>query len=302
MSDNKREVILKLMRAPGDIVVFTNLIRDLHQLNDKLVYDVLTPFPEITYNNPYITRLPKDIGIEVVDLTNISLFQYRKSCFHYSTAYINWMNENWLNEYNQIRQTSIFPNIYLTEKEKDTESIKKKYGISGDFWLINCGIKGDIPLKAFPLYYWEYIINELKIRGIQLIQVGSHNDIHPEFSCIKSLVGKTENLRDFLSLCYSSSGMISGVTMISHVAAAFKKPCVVLAGGRETPNWEMYPNQQFLSTVGFFDCCREGGCWFSQRQMCINMVGSPPYPLCQISINPVTVIDSVIQYDKFKER
>jgi hypothetical protein len=39
------------------------------------------------------------------------------------------------------------------------------------------------------------------------------------------------------------------------------RPCVVVAGGRESPHWEAYPAHQFIHTVGALACCDNGGCW-----------------------------------------
>jgi hypothetical protein len=57
-----------------------------------------------------------------------------------------------------------------------------------------------------------------------------------------------------------------------HLAAAVEtrpiahpsRPCIVVAGGRESPNWEAYPTHQFLHTVGVLPCCATGGCWRSR--------------------------------------
>jgi hypothetical protein len=54
-----------------------------------------------------------------------------------------------------------------------------------------------------------------------------------------------------------------------HLAAAVetksrmptKRPCVVIAGGREPAHWEAYPDHQFIHTNGALSCCANGGCW-----------------------------------------
>src|SRR5438046_10217921 len=40
-----------------------------------------------------------------------------------------------------------------------------------------------------------------------------------------------------------------------------RRPCVVLAGGREPAHWEAYPDHQFIHTNGALPCCASGGCW-----------------------------------------
>jgi len=299
-----KQVIFKLFRAIGDVVVFTNLIQEFGRTvnGNGIRFDVLTPYPEITYYNPYLTRLPKNQSIEVLDFTNIDLEMYRKSGKHYSTAFIEALNEYWLKDKFRVEQSSIYPSIYMTPEEKNCkEKILAKYGIEDNYWLINCGNKIDIPLKAYPNHSWGSVISGLKTKGIQLVQVGSHNDFHMPLEGVKSLIGKTENLRDFLNLCQFADGAITPISALMHIMAAFRKPTVVLAGGRETPNWEMYSDHRFFSSVGILDCCKHSGCWHSKREECTSMVGDVSrYPLCMVLIRPEIIVDSVLLYNEHK--
>lgn len=42
------------------------------------------------------------------------------------------------------------------------------------------------------------------------------------------------------------------------------RSAVIVAGGREPPQWEAYPHHRFLHTVGLLPCCATGGCWKSR--------------------------------------
>lgn len=286
----KQQVIFKLFRAVGDIIVFTNFLRCFSKSYQNIDFDVITPYPEITYLNENLTKLPKDKNIEVIDFSNIEMNEYRKSGMHYSSAYIDWFNK----QYNMdVQQDSIIPELFLSNEEKDKDYIYSKYGIKGNFWLFNAGIKIDIPLKAYPILYWNYILDSLNELNYQLIQVGSDHHVHPVFNNIKSLVGKTQNLRDFLSLCYHAQGVITPISMLMHVAAAFNKSCIVIGGGRENPRWEMYSNHCFLHTVGLLDCCKNDGCWKKQRSECSKLVGDPEYSACMYQIKPQMIINYV---------
>lgn len=95
---------------------------------------------------------------------------------------------------------------------------------------------------------------------IKFVQVGGSGDYHPPLRGVVNLVGKT-TIRELIRLVYHAAGVVSPVTCAMHIAAAFDKPCVVVAGGREPPHWEMYPMHQFLHTVGQLPCCARGGCW-----------------------------------------
>jgi hypothetical protein len=54
----KRKVILRNSLSPGDIVMLTAAVRDLHLSNpNQFITDVRTPCPALWENNPYITPL-----------------------------------------------------------------------------------------------------------------------------------------------------------------------------------------------------------------------------------------------------
>jgi hypothetical protein len=46
----------------------------------------------------------------------------------------------------------------------------------------------------------------------------------------------------------------------------FRRPAVIVAGGRESPHWFSYPGHHVLHTIGELDCCAAGGCWKSRVQ------------------------------------
>ena len=137
--------------------------------------------------------------------------------------------------------------------------------------------------------------------GLNIYQVGSHFDIHPTHNKIRSLVGKTQNLRDYFSLVYHSDGCINHVSMQMHLAAAFRKPCVVIAGGREDCRWEVYPDHRFLNTIGHLDCCQERGCWISKIEDCKRPWRNTPYATCTSMIKSEVIIQQVLDYVRYHE-
>jgi ADP-heptose:LPS heptosyltransferase len=135
----------------------------------------------------------------------------------------------------------------------------------------------------------------LSIYGVNIYQIGHSHHTHPKFKSIDSLVGKTNNLRDYFSVVYHSSGCIGAVSLQMHVAAAFKKPCVVIAGGREDYRWEAYPNHHFLHTIGFLDCCRLTGCWKKSLKECVSITKNK-MPECMSHILPQEIVNCVMRY------
>jgi len=61
MSSEATKLILVNKQSPGDIVMLTAAVRDLHKCYpDRFITDVRTPCPHLWENNPHITTLNED--------------------------------------------------------------------------------------------------------------------------------------------------------------------------------------------------------------------------------------------------
>src|SRR4030095_8578247 len=146
------------------------------------------------------------------------------------------------------------------------------------------------------------------------VQVGKGGDYHPPLKNVLDLRGRT-TLRDVVRLTYHAQGVVCPVTFHMHLAAAVEspqglagsRPCVVVAGGRESPHWEAYPAHQYIHTVGSLPCCAGGGCWRSRivplgdgdekddpRQLCVDVVDG--LPRCMDSITADDVVGRIQLY------
>ena len=291
------KVIFKQWQAPGDLLMLTVALRDLHIMYPGLIQtDVFCCYPEVFFNNPYLTYFPKDGPVPIQDLPYGEVRDKLAPLgYHFSTVFIYIINELYDLK---VMKTSMRPEIYLTPDEK-ADKIVKRFRLERPYWLINTGVKNDIPIKGYPPAMWQKVIDGLVDAGINLYQVGSHHDIHPTHSRIRSLIGETENLRDYFSLMYHSSGSIGHVSMHMHIAAAFSKNCVIVGGGREDCRWETYPDHRFLNTIGHLDCCQERGCWISKIQDCRHPWKDTPYATCMAMIEPESVIKEVLKYHQY---
>jgi ADP-heptose:LPS heptosyltransferase len=294
-------LVLKNFQAPGDALVMTAVLRDLH-LNypGKFQTAVETAYPEVFENNPYVTQMKREDSIPVCEF---EYGGYLKNAYRTGQHFISSFHAI-LAEFIglPIEMTTIYPELYVTDDE--VEHVKKKFAIDYPFWLFNAGCKIDMPIKAYPPMLWESILLNLKGVGVRCIQVGHDHHIHPEFSEDRvhlNLVGKTNDLREYFALVKLSQGHIGAVSLQMHVTAALRKPCIVLAGGREDFRWEAYPNHQFMHTIGQLPCCMDRGCWIRQRQECRNMLGNMPYPACLSMIRPDEVVQKVLNYDRVSE-
>ena len=200
-----------------------------------------------------------------------------------------------------IKQTSLLPALFLSDEEKGwINQVEQEFDYRGKFWLINAGHKDDYPLKQWGFENWQWLVSMLKDK-IQFVQVGEKapKHHHPELEGVFSLVGKTD-LRELVRLSYHAQGMVSHVSLLHHLAAAWQKPCITIAGGREPRRWESYPHMRYLDTNGCLPCASYDGCWLSgkvegkENKTCKNLVGGKTK--CMQMIKPERVAEEVLNY------
>lgn len=223
---------------------------------------------------------------------------------HFSTAFYIDIEEN-LGV--KIKQTSLLPKLYLTDTEKEMiNQVEQEFNYRGKFWLINSGHKNDYPLKQWGFDRWQKLVDLLKNK-IQFVQIGElgDNHVHKPLEGAFNLLGNTD-LRQLIRLSYHAEGGVSHVSLLHHLMAAWQKPCITIAGGREPRRWESYPHIRYLDTNGQLPCCSYDGCWQSGRmegtcctlipenKTCKNMVGLSPK--CFAMITPEMVAQEIMNY------
>ena len=220
---------------------------------------------------------------------------------HFSTAfYIEFQDILGVD----VEQTSLLPDLHLSDEEKGwSNQVEDVHGYKGKFWLINAGHKNDYPAKQWPLEYWQKLVELLKDK-VQFVQIGEKgaNHNHQLLNGTLDMIGKTD-LRQLIRLSYHAEGGISHVSLLHHLMAAWQKPCVTLAGGREARRWEMYPSNRYMDTNGLLPCCSYDGCWMSGKvhhdegvnKKCKNLVGG--LQRCMKLITPEQVAQEVINLE-----
>jgi len=303
-----RKIIFDRGQSPGDILAFTPVIRDFKLSHPNILIDVATCCPEIFSNNPYLTKMgsydfPEKYSIGYTKGVQKSSF----SGEHFTQAYYREVEEA---TNLKIKKTSFIPELFLTEDEKNFSLVQKKFNLPNKYWVINAGHKSCFPLKQWGFKKWELLLRYLTDAHLNIVQIGAKSEIgdnthhtHPELYRAHSLVGKT-SLRELIIIAYHSQGAICHVTFLMHVMAAFNKPCVVIAGGREPKRWEMYHNHRYLDTIGYMKCCYDKGCWRSgtigydngkiYNSLCFNY--GEEGGACMDLISEHTVLSSVLGY------
>lgn len=307
------KLILSCQLAPGDILMLTAAVRDLHRTYpNQFLTDLRTSCPELWLANPFVTPL-RDDDPEVTRLEcHYPLIHLsNQGSSHFINGYIQFLNQA-LNL--EIKPTDFRGDIHLTSHEKSALSpITRLTGHDLPYWLIVAGGKYDFTIKWWHFSRYQAVVDHFRDR-LLFVQVGHAAHYHPPLHHVLDLRGDS-SLREMIKLMYYAEGVLCPVTFFMHLAAAVPqpnekpgtRPCVVVAGGREPPQWEAYPGHQFIHTVGTLDCCATGGCWRARTtpigdgdekdhpdSLCLQVTNG--LPRCMDLITPADVIRRIELY------
>ncbi len=307
-----RKLILRSFLSPGDIVMLTAVVRDLHRAYPgRFVTDVRTSCPALWENNPYLTPLDEGgPGVTVLDLAYPLIHRSNSVPYHFIHGFIEDLNAQ-LNL--RVRPTEFRGDIHISDREKQWFSVMEGKRENPPFWLVTAGGKFDFTTKWWSHERYQRVVDHFRGR-IEFVQVGESGHNHPPLEGVVDMRGDT-NLRQLVRLMYHAQGALSPVSLLMHLSAAVpvregmprNRPCVVIAGGREPVQWEAYPHHQFIHTAGALLCCDQGGCWKSRvvplgdgdekdspGSLCLDIVGQPQGGLLPRCLDMVSA-DEVIR-------
>ncbi len=262
-----RRLRLRNTLSPGDILMLTAAVRDLHHCHPgEFETEVKTSALDLWKYNPYLTQFEEN-DANVTDLTchYPMIHRSNRNAQHFLHGFMEFLND----ELGTNIQPSVFGgDVHLSEEERVQPSpVAQRIGEGVPYWIIVSGGKYDFTIKWWEASRYQEVVDHYRDR-ILFVQVGSKHHYHPPLKGVLDLRGETP-LRELIRLVYHSDGVLCPVTFLMHLAAAVpvppgrfeKRPCVVIAGGREPPHWEAYPWHQFIHTVGALPCCQSNGCW-----------------------------------------
>ncbi len=308
-----RRIILRNFQSPGDIVMLTAAVRDLHACHPgAFATDVRTSCGALWENNPHLTPLDEgDLGVEVIDCHYPLIHRSNGEPWHFLHGFGAYIGER-LDA--PTHPTAFRGDIHLSAKERSWMSqVQEITGAPTPFWIVVAGGKFDFTTKWWAQDRFQQVVDHFA-GHITFVQVGQRDHHHPPLRGVIDLRGRT-SLRQLVRLVFHAEGVLCPVTLAMHLAAAVpmksKRPknraCVVVAGGREPPHWEAYPHHQFIHTVGALGCCDNGGCWKSRvrplgdgdekdqpGKLCVRPVGD--LPRCMDMITAAQVIGRIELY------
>lgn len=308
-----KKLILRNFQSPGDIVMLTAAVRDLHaQYPRRFLTDVRTPCPQLWENNPHITAIPDgDREARIIDCHYPLIHRSNQAPYHFVHGFSEYLGDVLGMP---IRPTRFKGDIHLAPQEKSWISqIQELLGAAVPFWIVNAGGKFDFTIKWWDARRYQRVVDHFRDK-LLFVQVGEMKHHHPRLEGTIDLRGKTD-LRQLVRLVYHAEGVLGPVSLLMHLAAAVEtKPGalrhragVIVAGGREPPHWEAYPHHQFLHTMGALRCCDDGGCWRSRTvplrdgdpkdqpgQLCLDVVDN--LPRCMDLVTADAVIAAIETY------
>jgi ADP-heptose:LPS heptosyltransferase len=318
-----KPILLIHSRAPGDIVCMTACVRDL-SLTYPREYEihVAGSCSMLWEHNPHVAKFwgitpPRDLPTYRLSYLE-GLKTSNRSKLHFLTAFHRDL------ETKLGRPVPVLlpkGDLHLSKWKRANRPIEERY------WYLIAGGKSDITAKIWSRARFQDVVDALRSHGVRLVQDGAQHDghFHPYLSGVLRVVGQTD-LRDVLWWVYHCDGVICPVTFAMHVAAAFDKACIVIAGGREPWWWEAYTNSRepsfgpkcapvrvphrFFHTLGQLPCCRTDGCWRTQiaaidgsgnESVCEDPVDDDHgqiIPACLKLITPTMIVNAVLDYYK----
>lgn len=302
-----QEVLLKCGLSPGDIVMLTAAVRDLHLSHPgTFITGVATSCSDLWRYNPYVCQVGTRARVVTCDYPLIH--KANEVPLHFIHGYRLDM-ERKLGV--RIAPTKFAGDVYLSKDERAGPPPRAGFAADGrQTWIVVAGGKLDYTAKWWPPSYYQAVVDALR-NEVLFLQVGEAGHVHPRLSGVVDLRGRT-SLRDLVRLVYHCDGIVCPVTAVMHLASAVPakrseyplRPCVVIAGGREPAHWEAYPTHAFFSSVGFLPCCAKGGCWKSRtlrlgdgstldrrEHLCERPDGA--FPACMTRIKPDDIVRSI---------
>lgn len=265
-------------------------------------------FQQIFYGNPYLDYFPGNPDIYLNVGTQLACNRTNSTGCHITEAFRMAIMAKTGFDFPMGER---LPDLHLTEDEKRLPPI-----IEGRYWVIASGKRPPFTSKFWPPERWQYVISQFP--EITFVQIGFEDGkkrsehYQPKIygDNMIDMIGQTQDarsgIRDLFRLVYHADGCLSLASSLMHIAAGFRKPCVVIGGAREPARFEMYPFHRYIHYQGAMKCVGKdpGGyerdhqgihsCWKQSTNACPNL--DQGYPTCMLMIDPEQVIDGMRSY------
>src|SRR2546423_9770465 len=204
------KLLLRNVRCPGDVVLMTAVVRDLHRAYPgQYVTAVETLCPALWENNPLVVPVA-ELGTpdKVIGLDCPGVAQANQGTLHFLTAFVEDL-ESQLGV--RIPVGPCRGDIYLTAEEMRRPSPAAEAGHRGPYWIVTAGGKYDFTTKWGNPVWYQQVVDHFAGR-IRFVQCGERSHWHPPLRNVLSLVGATD-LRQVIRLVYHADGGLCPITL-----------------------------------------------------------------------------------------
>jgi hypothetical protein len=263
---NVKRLLLANHQCPGDALVMSAAIESLHfTYPGEYVTAYEGVAKELFDHNPHVAEWREEIDGERVEWEPVRMqYPLVDQCdmrpVHFMQGYCDWLAT-------VIRKPVPLmvnrPHVYLSPEERGwIPQVAETLGKRPKYWLVNAGYKDDYPAKWWGASNFQRVVDLLRGK-VLFVQIGEAGHTHPPLAGVLDMRGKTD-IRQLCRMVFHASGGFGPSTFLQHLCAAFEKPYVCLAGGREPLAWQHYPRQATLSTIGVTQCTKSRAgvsCW-----------------------------------------
>ncbi len=143
-----RRLILANQQCPGDILMLTAAVRDLHRAYPgEFLTDVRTSAWELWENNPHVTPFDERApGVEWIEMHYPAIHQSNQRPYHFIHGFAQYVEEQ-LGL--RIPITEFRGDVHLSEEELAAPSPVAAHGHAGPYWIIVAGGKTDFTAKRW---------------------------------------------------------------------------------------------------------------------------------------------------------
>ena len=142
-----RQLILRSFQSPGDVVMLTAAVRDLHVAHPgQFQTDVRTSADALWEHNPHLTRLNEGMpGVEVLDMHYPLVHQSNQRPYHFLHGYSQYLEEQ-LGL--RIPVAKFSGDIHLSPSERErSASDDLQVSLPDHYWIMIAGGKFDFTAK-----------------------------------------------------------------------------------------------------------------------------------------------------------
>jgi len=289
-----RKIILQNYNNLTEALLLTAAVRDLKLSHPDILISVKTNYPELWEKNPYIGEIDEnDPHVKIYTVEN-DLYLEKNECCYHSIHGIRKNIERQLEL--KIKATRFCADIHI---EKTDKNQLEEIGIGDNYWIVSTEENGDPETGKWGPKNYQEIIDYFK-EQITFIYYEKESNYN-----LKNVLNLNSeiNLKQLIKLIYYSRGIICPNSTLMHLAAGIEsshnlksRPCIVIGGGWENPQWYAYPRHRVLSVNGCLECCGDGGCWKKECICPIEIGENLIIPKCMEMIKSEQVIREIEQY------